>query len=151
MCPASAVTKITAMSPDDVALVSRSWRDLHEHRTALRERLVTCLAERGAIVDPAARASWLLDAVAALIDGLTAPSRLGRRARQLIAASPCPGSPPTFDVDGQAWMTAAADVCPTCTKAAELAWGQAWVLLSDVLAECAPSPFGASHDGTAPT
>jgi hypothetical protein len=142
---AGAVTNITFMSPDDVALVDRSWRDLHEHRFALRERLTELLAQHRA---PAAgeRASWLLDAVDELVDLLPAPSRLAPRARQFVAACPCPGEPPTFDVDGRAWMTAARDVCPTCTTPAERAWGQAWMLLSSVLAETAPSPFGAPDD-----
>jgi hypothetical protein len=132
------------MSPDDVALVDRSWRDLQEHRAVLRERLTEVLTEHGA---PASeRADWLLDAVDELIDLLTAPSRLAPRARDFATTFACPGSPPTFEVDGRAWMAAARDVCPTCTTPAERAWGQAWMLLTSVLAESAPSPFATPDD-----
>ena len=48
---------------------------------------------------------------------------------------------PSFAVEGAAWLAAAADCCPAWCDADAAAWRQAWLLLSDVLAVEALSPF----------
>jgi hypothetical protein len=126
------------VSPDDVALVDRSWSELRRLRDPLVVRLTCSLTCAGS---PAARAEWLVDSVAELVGLLTTPSQLGRRARLVALTRPCPGSPPSFSVDGMAWMGAARDVCPTWSARTERAWRQAWLLLSEVLAEESLSPF----------
>ena len=129
------------MSPDDLAAVEQSWVGLRE----LRSELVTELESAFALVEPAdlaaPRADWLFDAVAALVGLLTAPSVLGNRARELATTWPVPDTPPSFRVEGQAWMRAAGAVCSCWSEHAELAWRRAWLLLSEVLAEDALSPF----------
>jgi hypothetical protein len=133
------------MSPEDLTDVGESWAELRAHRVDLIDRLVDSY---GAVVPAEAaeqRARWLVDAVAELIDLLGTPSRLADRARQLAQTSPAPGSAPTFLLDGNAWMSAAADACPTWTRCSEHAWRQAWLLLSDVLANESLSPFTSSE------
>jgi len=129
------------VSPDDLAEVEQSWAGLRD----LRSELVTELESSFALVDPASlavpRADWLFDAVAALVGLLTAPSVLRNRARDLATAWPVPGTPPSFRVEGQAWMRAANAVCACWSENTELAWRRAWLLLSEVLAEDALSPF----------
>jgi hypothetical protein len=139
------------VSPDDVAFVSRSWDELALCRDDLVDRLT---ASFRAVSSPHAarqRACWLFDAVAELVDLLSAPSELGQRARELYATWPDPGSTPSFRVDGHAWIDAARDVGPTWTVDAEGAWRHAWLLLSDVLAEESLSPFADAPRPDAPT
>ena len=139
------------MTPDDVVVVDRSWAQL-QHR---RDDLVDRLAAAFSVVRPPGtarrRACWLVDSVAELVDLLTAPSMLGRRARKLFATWPDPGSSPSFRVDGQAWISAARDISPAWTLSAEQAWRHAWLLLSDVLAEEALSPFAGTSQEEVPT
>lgn len=129
------------MSPDDVAVVSSSWGELRPHHEALVSRLAVSLRAVSCPVEAERRAGWLVDSVAELVGLLAAPSRLGHRARQLAATWPDPCSAPSFHLDGRAWISAARDVCPTWTVHCERAWCQAWLLLSDVLAEESRSPF----------
>jgi hypothetical protein len=129
------------MSPEDVAVVDRSWAELRLRDDALVDRLAVALAAACPAESAANRARWLVDSVGELVGLLTAPSQLGRRARLLALARPCPGSAPSFRVDGQAWMIAAPGVCATWTAHTERAWRHAWLLLSDVLAEESLSPF----------
>ena len=133
------------MCPEDLADVGESWAALRAHRGDLIDRLAVSY---GAVMPPEAaeqRARWLVGAIAELIDLLTTPSRLADRARELAETSPAPGSAPTFLLDGNAWMSAAGDVCPTWTDCSEHAWRQAWLLLSDVLANESLSPFTSSE------
>jgi hypothetical protein len=132
------------MTPNDVAVVDGSWAQLRLRRDDLIDRLAVAFS---AVRPPATalrRACWLVDSVAELVDLLTAPSQLGRRARQLFTTWPDPGSSPSFRIDGQAWISAARDVSPIWTLGAEHAWRHAWLLLSDVLSEEALSPFARS-------
>ena len=139
------------MSPDDVAVVERSWDELRRGRGALVERLARSYDSVTPTCDAEARAGWLCDAVAELVGLLAAPSQLELRARQLAETWPDPDSAPSFRVDGVAWMHAAGEVCPTWTASSERAWRRAWLLLSDVLAEDSLSPFACpSHDGAPP-
>jgi hypothetical protein len=129
------------VSPDDLAAVDRSWAELDDRRGQLAARLEASFARTDPTALAARRALWLVDAVAELVGLLTAPSRLGERARRLTRAWPLPGQAPTFAIEGRAWMRAAREVCPTWSPQTEQAWHRAWVLLSDVLAEEALSPF----------
>ena len=129
------------MSPDDLAVVERSWDELRCKRDALVVRLTRSYAGVGPACPAEARAGWLCDAVAELVGLLSAPSQLERRARHLAETWPDPGCAPSYRVDGVAWMHAAGEVCPTWTSGSERAWRQAWLLLSDVLAEESLSPF----------
>jgi hypothetical protein len=129
------------MSPEELASVCESWTEL-QHR---RPEIVTSLGEMyGAVMSEAVaadRARWLVDAVSELVTLLTAPSQLGDRARELAQCLPGAETAPTFVLDGSAWMIAARDACSTWTDASEHAWRQAWLLLSDVLANESLSPF----------
>ena len=88
------------------------------------------------------RARRLVEAVAELVDLLATPSRLGQRARQLAESWPDGGPSPSFRVDGQAWIAAAASLRPVLDGAStEQAWRQAWLLLAEELAEDSLSPF----------
>ncbi len=131
------------MSPDDLAMVERSWGELRDRRPELVARLEASFS----LVDPgdlaALRAQWLVDAVADLVGLLMAPSVLGRRARALAVTWPVPGTAPSFRTEGQAWMRAAGAVCPSWSDGTEQAWRRAWLVLADELAEEALSPFAA--------
>ena len=103
------------MCPEDLADIGESWAALRAHRGDLIDRLAVSY---GAVVPPEAaeqRACWLVGAIAELIDLLATPSRLAAHARDLAQTSPAPGFVPTFLLDGNAWMSAAGDVCPTWT------------------------------------
>jgi hypothetical protein len=129
------------VSPDDLAAVDRSWAGLQEQREPLVAELEASFAavEPSGLARPCAR--WLVDAVDELVGLLTAPSRLGERARQLAETWPVTGRAPTFAVEGRAWMDAASEVCPSWSSQIELAWQRAWLLLSEELAEESLSPF----------
>jgi hypothetical protein len=129
------------MTPDDVVVVDRSWAQLRLHRDDLVDRLAVSFSAVRPSTTAHRRACWLVDSVAELVELLAAPSQLGRRARLLFATWPDPGSSPSFRLDGQAWICAARDVCPTWSVSVEDAWRHAWLLLSDVLADEALSPF----------
>ncbi len=88
------------MSPDDVAVVERSWDELRRGRGALVERLARSYGIVSPTCDAEARAGWLCDAVAELVGLLSAPSQLELRARQLADTWPDPDSAPSFRVDG---------------------------------------------------
>lgn len=129
------------MSPEDLALVGETWTELQH----CRREIVASLGESyGAVLaDEVAeqRARWLVDAVSQLVNLLSAPSQLADRARQLAQSLPGSVTAPTFVLDGNAWMIAARETCPTWTDRCEHAWRQAWVLLSDVVANESLSPF----------
>jgi hypothetical protein len=130
------------MTPDDVGAVQASWSELR----CLQEPLVAGLARRFAAagtspIPPAERARWVIGAVEDLVGLLPAPSRLAARARALGATWPDPCTAPSPGVEGRAWLAAACDCLPGWTPRTEAAWRQAWVLLSDVLAAEALSPF----------
>ena len=129
------------MSPDDLAAVDRSWSAMRERRADLVSRLEASFAriEPPALAGPCSR--WLVDAVSELVGLLTAPSRLGERARRLTDTWPVAGRAPTFAVEGRAWMAAAREICPSWSAQVELAWQRAWLLLSEELAEESLSPF----------
>jgi hypothetical protein len=129
------------MSPEDLGTVDRSWADLRYRQGELVERLESTFRSVGATDAAAARARWLVYAVAELVDLLAAPSGLGERARLLADSWPLPGTAPTFAIEGQAWMRAARSVSPSWPDGTEQAWRHAWLLLSDVLADETLSPF----------
>ena len=139
------------MTPDDVLVVERSWAQLRLRRDDLVDRLAVSFS---AVRPPATahrRACWLVDSVAELVDLLTAPSQLGRRARQLVRDMA--GSGLVAELPRR--RTGVDQLRPATSAqrgpiSAEHAWRHAWLLLSDVLAEEALSPFaGSSQRGRA--
>ena len=130
------------MTPDDLAAVQRSWAELDRKRLALQRALTSQYELAAASPVPAdERAEWLLYAVSVLVDLLPVPSRLAHRARTLGQTWPDPLVAPSFANEGRAWLGAAAQCQPSWTPSVETAWRQAWLLLSDVLAAEALSPF----------
>jgi len=130
------------MTPDDLVTVERSWLELRRRRALLLAELTRRFDAAPASTAPAAvRAAWLLGAVEELVGLLPAPSHLAARARDLGGTWPDPRTAPCFAVEGRAWMGAACECQPGWTDRTEAAWRQAWLLLSDVLAAEALSPF----------
>ena len=129
------------VNPDELSVVARSWTELRTRPDVLVDRLVDALSPLVAPWAAEQRARWLVDSVADLVGLLTTPSRLGERARGLAPTWPDPSSPPSFRIDGRAWLSAAREACPDWTILEDRAWRQAWLLLSDVLAEESLSPF----------
>jgi hypothetical protein len=128
------------MSPDDLAIVDRSWAELQPLRDSLVASLSASLP--GCDLSQAdARARWLIDSVTELVGLLRAPSDLAAAARRRAAMFPCDRSGPTFSVDGRAFLRAAAAIGPSWSPRDDSAWRQAWLLLADVLAEQSLSPF----------
>jgi hypothetical protein len=133
---------------DDLHAVQRSWAQLRRQRSALRTALTGRFEANGAAPAEAEfRARWLLSAVQELVGLLSAPSCLAVRARDLGETWPDPLNAPSFAIDGRAWLAAADECLPTWSEATADAWRQAWLLLSDVLAAEALSPFA---DGPPP-
>jgi hypothetical protein len=134
------------MTPEDVAAVQRSWSELRGQRAELRAALTRQFQRATGSPVPlsipaSTRADWLLRAVAELVDLLPAPSRLAERARAFGTTWPDPHVAPCFATEGVAWLTAADECHPAWSPVTEAAWRQAWLLLSDVLAAEALSPF----------
>jgi hypothetical protein len=129
------------MSPQDLRAVDRSWAELRYRQHELVDELEAAFRSVGAADAAAARARWLVAAIAELVGLLSAPSRLCEQARVVAGSWPVTGVAPTFAIEGQAWMRAARDVCPSWTDRTEQAWRHAWLLLSDVLANETLSPF----------
>lgn len=129
------------MSPDDISTVDRSWADLRFRQIELVEHLEATFRTIGPDEAAEPRAQWLVHAVAELIGLLSAPSALGNQARSLAGSWPLTDCAPSFAIDGEAWMGASRELCPLWTDRTEQAWRHAWLLLSDVLAEEALSPF----------
>ena len=129
------------MSPEDLGAVDRSWAELRYRQGELVERLESAFRRVGVTDLAGARARWLVYAVSELVDLLVAPSRLCERARLLANSWPLTGTPPTFAIEGEAWMRATRGVSPLWTEDTEQAWRHAWLLLSDVLANETLSPF----------
>jgi hypothetical protein len=133
---------IVRMTPEDLSVVQRSWAQLRLRRAPL----MIALTHRFDLVDASpiaslVRAGWLVDAVEELVGLLAAPSHLAARARALGETWPDPLTAPCFAVDGQAWLDAARACVPSWSDTTDAAWRQAWLLLSDVLAAEALSPF----------
>jgi hypothetical protein len=129
------------MTPDDVSTVQRSWAELRRQDELLRGELTRRLAAcDGCTSDPDVRAAWLYEAIGALVELLAAPTSLAERACELGKAWPDPLTAPSFMVDGRAWLQAARS-CTAWSDRIEAAWRQAWLLLSDALAEETLSPF----------
>jgi len=118
-----------------------SWAGLRPRREALAERLAAAYGAGLAPDTAQHRARWLVDAVAELVGLLTAPSQLAARARDVAKTLPQPSSAPTFVLDGNAWMVAAREVSASWSDCLEHAWRQAWLLLSEALANESLSPF----------
>ena len=137
------------MSPDDIAVVQRSWAGLRRRRDDLVRRLALELGaldviDTGDVAMAARRAAWLVGSVDELTGLLRSASRLEARARELFADWPVAGVTPTFAVDGTAWMAAARSVAPSWSDEMARAWRRAWLLVSEVLALDALSPFAAA-------
>jgi hypothetical protein len=136
------------VTPEDLRIVHRSWSGLRRRRAPLLAALTRRFeAAAPAPIAPAIRAGWLLGAVEELIDLLSAPSLLAEQARALGATWPDPLTAPSFGIEGRAWLGAAGECLATWSEGTEAAWRQAWLLLSDVLAAEALSPFA---DGPPP-
>lgn len=130
------------MTPDDLSVVERSWSVLRYRRDLLLAGLTRRFeATAPWPIAPAWRAGWLVVAVEDLVGLLAAPSRLAARAHALGETWPDPLTAPCFRIEGSAWIEAAGECLPTWCDATEAAWRQAWLLLSDVLAAEALSPF----------
>jgi hypothetical protein len=129
------------MTPDDLALVRRSWTELRRRRALFLERLEAVLGSLAEPTTAGPRAGRLLEAADELLDSLATPSDLGGRARTLAAAW-SPTTPlPRLEVEGLAWRRAASETCPSWSAADDAAWHRAWLLLADVLAEDGLAPF----------
>jgi hypothetical protein len=130
------------MNPQDLRIVQQSWAQLRLRRAPLLDELAIRFETTDrSVMTAEERATWLVEAVEQLVGLLPAPRRLASQARLLGETWPDPCSAPSFAVEGRAWL-AAADVClPTWTERTAIAWRQAWLLLSDVLASAALSPF----------
>jgi hypothetical protein len=139
------------VTPEDVRAVHGSWQELQRCRAALLDALTRCF-EAADVAPPAApvRAGWLLAAVEDLVGLLPAPSSLAARARELGPTWPEPRTAPCFPVEGVAWLVAARECLPSWTPADAAAWRQAWLLLAEVLAVEALSPFADPSASPAP-
>jgi hypothetical protein len=152
MCSAAEKRTIVSVTPEDLRTVHRSWSQLQPRANALLDDLTRRFEAAGpSAIVPARRARWLYAAVDELADLLAVPSRLADRARSIGATWPDPLTAPSFATEGRAWL-AAADAClPSWSEDTADAWKQAWLLLSDVLAAEALSPFiEMPPNGTAP-
>ena len=130
------------MTPDDLVTVERSWAELRTAAAPPAGRPHPAVRGRRAPGLPAGRrAEWLLSAVEALVGLLSAPSRLAACARDVGKTWPDPRTAPSFGVEGRAWMGAARECLAGWSDRTEAAWCQAWLLLSEVLAAEALSPF----------
>jgi hemoglobin-like flavoprotein len=127
--------------PEDIATVERSVAQLCLQGPALHDHLEASFRAAGATDDAARRARWLVNAVAELAALLAVPSRLEVHARDIAQTVPDGVPPPTFGVDGRAWMQAARELCPGWSEGTEDAWHHAWLLLSNVLDNESLSPF----------
>lgn len=135
------------MTPADLRTVQGSWAELRRRRSALLDALTCCYDGDGpALIAADLRAGWLYAAIEELVALLPAPSRLAERACDLGKTWPDPLTAPCFAVEGRAWMAAARACLPTWSDETELAWRQAWLLLSDVLAAETLSPFADGWD-----
>ncbi|MET0662759.1 MAG: hypothetical protein ABWZ42_06485 [Ilumatobacteraceae bacterium] len=129
------------MTPDDLAMVRRSWTELRRRRNLFLERLEEVL---GSVLEPAVAgesACRLVEAADELLDSLATPSDLAGRARALATAWPPTTPLPRVGIEGAAWRRAASETCPSSTQDDDAAWHRAWLLLADVLAEDALAPF----------
>lgn len=138
------------MTPDELITVQRSWSRLLGDRPALLAALTERFAAASGTIEPADRARWLLAAADELVELLPAPSRLATQARAIGATWPDPLTAPSYATEGRAWLAAAADRDPRWSDEEALAWKGAWLLLSDVLAAEALSPFVDLSPGTPP-
>ena len=129
------------MTSDDVSTVQQSWVELRRRRAALLDELTRRFEDAGSPAAADLRAAWLLTAVEALVDLLSAPSGLAPRARELGETWPVPGTAPCLGLEGQAWLAAAGACSPNWSQATERAWRQGWLLMCDVLAAETISPF----------
>jgi hypothetical protein len=130
------------VTPDDLCIVQRTWEQLRTRRATVLSALIAWFDELGpSSIDAAARAGWLFGAVDELVGLLAAPSSLATRARALGATWPDPLTAPSFAIEGRAWLAAGSACAPTWSDETATAWKQAWLLLSDVLAAEALSPF----------
>ena len=130
------------MNPADIASVRRSWAELEPRRIPLARELAASLG--GPVTSASPRAARLVDAVGELVDLLAVPSLLEQHAHRLVTE--WQGAPPCAGVEGEAWVAAARLIAPSWSDGDELAWHHAWLVLCDVLAGCARSPFaGAAY------
>lgn len=131
------------MTPDDLALVDRSWRQLRLQREQLVAELSRHFSSLSLTALPAeSRAEFLVGAVDELVGLLHAPSHLATCARAVGERWPDPLKAPSYAIEGRGFMAAASTCSPAWSDAIESAWRQAWLLLSDVLAAETLSPFG---------
>lgn len=130
------------MTPDDVSTVQRSWAELRRHRVVLLDELARRFrpADESSF-DGEARARWLFSTVDELVGLLTSPSVAATRACELGKTWPDPACAPCFAIEGRAWIAAAAECLSDWSPPTELAWRNAWLLLSDSLSEETLSPF----------
>jgi hypothetical protein len=91
------------------------------------------------------RAARLVECVGELVELLDVPSQLDLPAQKF--AGDWPGPSPCAPEYGRAWIIAASAVAPDWTAADERAWHHAWLVLGDVLAGCARSPFADAGAG----
>ena len=139
------------MTPDDLDTVQRSWTHLREHRTSFLDRLAVALAGRLDAAAAAGHARRLVDATDELIDLLATPSHLARRAHEIVSSWVPGAAAPDLDIDGAAWLSAAAEVSPTWSGEDVAAWRRAWLLLGDVVAAETLAPFGSASQPRLPT
>ena len=75
------------MSPDDLAIVDRSWAELESRCDLLVASLAVALPGCD-LSQPDGRAWWLIDSVTELVGLLCAPSELAAAARRRAATFP---------------------------------------------------------------
>jgi hypothetical protein len=138
------------VSPEELASVERSWADLRRRKADLLDHVASSLEgidESGPRELADERARWLTVAVGELVGMLSCPSRLASHARELAHTWPVADTMPCFAVEGRAWMSAVEDLGVECNERVVSAWHHAWLLLSEVLADEALSPFASPAAG----
>ena len=129
------------MTPEDLSAVQCSWSEFSRVRHSFHVALSRQFEAAPTSIAASQRATWLFGAVEDLVGLLSTPSRLADRACDLGATWPDPLTAPSFAVEGRAWMRAADQCVAIWSPDLERSWRQAWLLLSDVLAAEALSPF----------
>jgi hypothetical protein len=127
------------VTPDDLDAVSVTWRRLRPNQDQLRRRLADTIAQRSDHPSPGAVAHWLVDAVDQLVPTLGRPAELATRAATVVSPWPATRPPPSYAVEGTAFIDALNALRPLDAESAQ-AWRRAWHLLAEVLAERRRAP-----------
>lgn len=126
------------MSPDDIELVTGTWR----HAVADREALVGAIAERlaGAEGFRTERAEWIVRAVSSLSPVLARPTAFAPVAIDLISLR-YPVTSDELAVERDALLGAVAARCAPLGDDARRAWGLAIDLFGEIVCSMGLDPF----------